>query len=370
MKVVQVGGLAGPGPVAGGVWAVAETQSTILEARGYEVCLLGGWLGRPDKNKPSRKFLRLYKPFPGAGLRGIYNPKLSAFLRATASDGDVAHIHLARDFFTTFSLMWFKSKRIPIVVQPHGMIALSKSVLIQLFDLIFKRLYLTVPAKWLVLTNEERSALLQFGVDETRISAITNTVRTEGYAWSSPSVPEFVFVSRLHSRKQPEVFVSAAIRNLDAGRKANFRVAGPDQGMLVSLQRLIEGSGHGEHITVEGSLTPHETYKLLSTATALVLPSRGEVAPMIVLEAASIGTPIILTSDCGLSREFLSREAALVVEPEVDKVAEAIRRLIDDEDLGSRLSRRGRALFDDLWSEEAVLSVLQREYKSVATCHA
>lgn len=370
MKVVQVGGLAGPGPIAGGVWAVANTQSKILEARGYEVCLLGGWLGRPEPNKATRKFLRLYKPFPGAGLRGLYNITLPMFLRAAASDADIAHIHLARDFLTTFSLMWFKSKSIPLVVQPHGMIAVSKNFAVQLFDLFFKRLYLTVPARWLVLTSEERSALLQFGVAETRISAITNTVRTEGYVWASPSVPEFVFVSRLQSRKQPEVFVSAAIRNLDAGRKAKFRVAGPDQGRLFSLQRLIEESGHGQHITVEGALSPHETYTLLSTATALVLPSRGEVAPMIVLEAASIGTPVILTSDCGLSEDFSRREAALVVEPEVDKVAEAMRRLIDDEDLGSRLSQRGRALFDDLWSEEAVLSVLKREYESVATCRA
>ena len=43
--MLQIGGLAGPGAVAGGVWAVARMQSAALVRRGAAVELVGGWLG-------------------------------------------------------------------------------------------------------------------------------------------------------------------------------------------------------------------------------------------------------------------------------------------------------------------------------------
>ena len=45
LTVLQVGGLAGPGAAAGGVWAVAKTQSAALRRAGARVDLVGGWLG-------------------------------------------------------------------------------------------------------------------------------------------------------------------------------------------------------------------------------------------------------------------------------------------------------------------------------------
>lgn len=370
MKVIQVGGLAGPGAIAGGVWAVAETQTTLLQQKGLQVSLLGGWLGQPRADTDTRKYLRLFRPFPGAGLRGLWTLSLPGFLSKMASDAEIAHIHLSRDFLTTFSMLWFKFRGVPIVVQTHGMVTPGGGVTVRIFDLLFKHYFLNAPARWLALTTDEVKNLLEFGVEGSKITKISNTVCTDTFSWLPPSVPEFAFVSRLHARKQPDIFVLAAIKYLNSGRHAVFTVAGPDQGQLANVQRLIKESGHEAKITVRGALSPKDTYALLSSATALVLPSRGEIAPMIVLEAASIGTPIILTKDCGLSPDFAAKEAAIVVEPEIDSVADAMCRLSDDVGLAEHLSQRARGLFHEVWSEDAVMSVLLREYNSVtATAH-
>jgi glycosyltransferase involved in cell wall biosynthesis len=362
MKVVQIGGLAGPGGIAGGVWAVAETQAQLLESLGHEVRLLGGWLGKPEADTPVVRLLRLRRPFPGAKLRGLWSPYLARFLKETVLDADIVHVHLSRDFLTTFSLLWLRRRGIPVVVQTHGMVAPGGGLAVRLFDIVFKRLFLTSPVKWLALTRSEHENLKRFGVDESRISSIPNTVRPLVHHWQAPAKPLFVFVSRLHARKQPDVFVMAAIKYLKTGRSGAFKIAGPDQGQLAPLESMISASGYDGEIQVQGALSPDASFALMAGATALVLPSRGEIAPMVVLEAASMGTPIILTADSGLSADFRANDAALVVEPDIDSVAEAMCRLADDATLGASLSVRALALFKARWSQSAMTDVLEHQY--------
>ena len=112
LAVLQVGGLAGPGAAAGGVWVVARTQSDALAGLGAEVELLGGWLGvLPDSQSapatarkgrltvPVRLF-RMRRPVPRAGLRAPISLALPRHVRRATAVADVAHVHLCRDFVT------------------------------------------------------------------------------------------------------------------------------------------------------------------------------------------------------------------------------------------------------------------------------
>lgn len=364
-KIIQIAGLCGPGAIAGGVWAVAQTQTQLLRDQGADVNLVGGWLGEPPRESYSQ-FLQLRRPFPGAGLRGLVGIGLTAWLQKHLAGRDVAHIHLARDFITTQSLRLAAKAGLGVVVQSHGMISVPDKATLRLFDALFKKWYLRYPTLWLALSQKERDSLVRYGVSAEKIVVVPNTVVGTRQSWVMPSTELFVFISRLHERKQPEVFVRSALTMLDDGRNSRFLVVGPDQGERAKIESLIDGSGHEEKITIVGSMASAEVEEILASCTALVLPSRDEIVPMIVLEAAAIGAPIILTSDCHLTESFRNADAALVIEPTVEDTTHAMVRLGDNPDLALELSKNGRKHFLERWSPQTLLRSLLDVYSRAA----
>jgi glycosyltransferase involved in cell wall biosynthesis len=84
---------------------------------------------------------------------------------------------------------------------------------------------------------------------------------------------------------------------------------------------------------------------LIGAADAIVVSSRFEGLPMVVLEALAAGTPVVATAVRGL-REILEDEQNALLTPPDDPVrlAEAIQRIVSDERLAGRLADTGRAL--------------------------
>jgi glycosyltransferase involved in cell wall biosynthesis len=368
-RLVQLGGLAGPGPIAGGVWAVARTQTELLRANGMHVELIGGWLAPHPPQAVGARFIRVRRPFPGAGLRGLWNPRIWHLLPRLVGRPDIAHVHLSRDFLTTVSLMRFRSLGIPVVVQTHGMLTPAHSLLVRLFDRLFGNLYRSVPGKWLALTEAEQASLAAFGIEQSRIVKIPNSVVPKQRQWAKPEAPVFIFVSRLHERKRPAVFVEAAVMMLDSGVDAQFIVAGPDQGELRRIEQMVDQSGHRDKFRILGAVTPDRVEELLASATAMVLPSVGEIVPMVVLEAAAMGTPIILTNDSGMSKDFCQADAAIVAEPNAAANASAMTDLVNSPGLATELSARSRDLFLRKWSEDQLVRSLLAAYEETAQAH-
>lgn len=76
-------------------------------------------------------------------------------------------------------------------------------------------------------------------------------------------------------------------------------------------------------------------------ARALLFPSVFEGFGLPVLEAMSLGTPVMTSNTTSLPE--VAGDAALLVDPQdVGAMARAIRRLDNDNDLLGELSRRGR----------------------------
>src|SRR3954463_9897948 len=99
VNVLQVGGVAGPGALAGGVWAVARMQSAALARRGATVELIGGWLGAlPAAGADSHeRIFPVRRPFRGAHLRGLIGVGLVRHVWHRSRSADVVQLHLCRD---------------------------------------------------------------------------------------------------------------------------------------------------------------------------------------------------------------------------------------------------------------------------------
>lgn len=356
LSVLQIGGLAGPGAVAGGVWAVARMQSAALARRGAAVELIGGWLGAVPAAHPGslERIFPVRRPFRGARLRGLIGIGLVRHVWERSRGVDVVQLHLCRDFITTCSALLLRRSAAPVIAQAHGMLAVPDSRVLRLFDALIFRRAMRTPHLWLTLTEAEEKNLESLGVPRTKMRRVVNATADPGAVWEDPQDATFLFVSRLAPRKQPTVFVEAAIALLRKGSQARFVVAGPDQGELGAVRALIEASGFRDRFELPGELTEPQVLEALAGATAVVLPARSEPYPMVIIEAAGVGTPIIVTTECGLSSALREADAAIVAEPTAAAFEDAMAAVADDPGLRQRLSAHARELHRGLWSAESL----------------
>ncbi|KAD3515239.1 glycosyltransferase [Arthrobacter yangruifuii] len=380
--VLQVGGLAGPGAAAGGVWVVARMQSDALARLGAKVELLGGWLGIPPRQaagpqapslpaaagRPTAavRFFRMRRPVPGARLRAPVSLALPRYVRRAAAGADVAHVHLCRDFVTCASTLLLGRARVPVVAQTHGMLQPSQRPALRAFDLLITRRILQIPSLWLTLTEDEERGLAALGVDPGRFRRVVNATAEPEQRWSDPDTPVFLFAARLAPRKQPGVFIQAAVQALDAGLDARFAVVGPDQGEAGTVRSLIAASRHADRFEFVGELPSAGVQARMAACTAYVLPALSEPYPMTVLEAAALGTPVILTAQCGLAPLMGRQDAAVVVEPSVSAVRDAMLQLARDPAARERLGGNARQVHRDNWSTRALAQDLLTAYRGVA----
>lgn len=358
--------LAGPGAVAGGVWEVVVNQARALRNSGHEVRVVAGWLGAEPPGQLRGLDVALVpvrSPFPGLGLRALVGRQWHDAVRREVTGCHVAHVHLCRDLLTTRATGTIQRLRVPIIAQTHGMLRMSSSSTFRAFDRFLTRPALARVNGFISLTSAERPDLVGMGVAEDRITTIHNAAAESNAKWCRPEKPTFLFVSRLHARKQPLAFAQSIAALRERGYDVGGRIAGPDHGELPRLREFVHSSQHGDHIQYLGTLDREQLDDELSRATAFVFPAKDEPFGLVIAEALAVGTPTICTSETPLAGELERSDAALITAPEVGQLTAHMAQLLDQPELQDTLSRQGHALYRRHWTETAMVDKLQLVYR-------
>ena len=138
---------------------------------------------------------------------------------------------------------------------------------------------------------------------------------------SNREIKKIIFCSRLQKRKGIDKFIALAEYFELSSSEYIFEIYGPDGGELQSSLETIK-TKNLKNIRYRGSLSPEEVSGVLKECDLLVLPSKNEPFPMIVLESLSVGTPALVMPSCGLANEL--RQYA----PELVAVEESLEGLI------------------------------------------
>ena len=104
-----------------------------------------------------------------------------------------------------------------------------------------------------------------------------------------------------------------------------FSVVGPDEGEGQAVTQLLAAQDNPLGIRREGALDPTETLDRLRDCAIYVLPAVNEPFPMSVLEAMSVGKPVIVTETCGLATFIQQTNSGLVVDDSTESLAIAIQ---------------------------------------------
>ena len=121
------------------------------------------------------------------------------------------------------------------------------------------------------------------------------------------------------------------------------------------LEADIAWFGLADRITLLGAVSAQQLASLYATSDLFVLPSRFEGYGMAFAEAIAHGLPVIGTT-AGAIPQTVPAGAGILVRPDdVDALASALRRLIENPHERERLSAGARAATFPSWKEQAAL---------------
>lgn len=348
MRVLSVVTLVSPMGEYGGPVRVAVNQARELRAKGHDVVLAGGTRGFPTPPRtvegvPAELF-PARQVVPGSGFAGLAAPSLWRWLRRHVREFDLVHVHAARDLITLPAAAIARSMRVPFVLQTHGMIDPSGRLLARPLDALLTRRLLRAARSVFYLTEAERAGLRAVAGPDLPLVELPNGVPAAEPAIGSPTGREVLYLARLAGRKRPRMFVAAA-RNLAAEfPDTRFTLVGPDEGEGEGVRADIAAAGLPGQLEWSGPLPPEQTLERLRRATVYVLPAVSEPYPMSVLEAMSVGLPVVVTDSCGLAGLISRSGAGLVIGESQAELDEAVRRLLADPAEAAGMGANGRQL--------------------------
>jgi colanic acid/amylovoran biosynthesis glycosyltransferase len=226
-----------------------------------------------------------------------------------------------------------------------------------------------------LLTNSEylKGRLVDAGAPEERVAVVRLGVHPglAGTSSRQATVGRLLTIARLVPKKGIEDSIRAfGAARPQLGPDWSYHIVG-DGPLRPSLERLVEQEGLGPWVCFRGFLPRSETLTALREASLFVLASKvddsgnTEGTPVAVMEAATLGIPVVATRHAGIP-EVLPAEALargfLVPEGDVSTLTAALARLGSSEamraDWGAACARHARATYSaDLFTATLVATL-------------
>ncbi len=180
----------------------------------------------------------------------------------------------------------------------------------------------------------DKFQIARLGVDTTHFAARPILPSSEPFA--------ILCVGRLVPTKGQRILVQALERLVEAGKPVHLTLVGdgPDR---PGLEQLVRHKALTGRVTFTGSINQDHIQDFYAATDIFALASFAEGIPVVLMEAMAMEIPCIATSINGIP-ELISdgRDGLLVAPSDVDGLAAAITRLIEDPALRRTLGAAGR----------------------------
>ncbi len=153
--------------------------------------------------------------------------------------------------------------------------------------------------------------------------------------------PLLVCVARLSPEKGHGGLLQAFAQLIREGIEAELELVGggPEQERIEALIAELE---IGPHVTLRGQVGEHEALEALSRATLGVLSSFMEGLPVVIMEALSMGVPVVAPCVAGIPELVEHGVSGLTFPPgDWDSLANALRLMLRDRELRERTAAEG-----------------------------
>lgn len=309
----------------------------------------------------------------GAGIvERLFALKFGRLIRkiVEAEAPDLMHIHGLWKAESRLACSEARSRRIPWVITPHGMLspwAISqKRIRKKVALFLFERRDLDGARAVHATSDLEAKELRDAGI-RAPIAVIANGIEIP--AWAPPENGQdtrtVLFLSRIHPKKGIPDLVRAWKLLRPSGWKCV--IAGPDEGgHRAQVEKLVRDESLQSDFEFSGPVDGEAKWALFRRADLFVLPTYSENFGLVVAEALACGIPAITTKAAPWDI-LMARQCGWWIDLGADSLARALREGMAATDAERRaMGERGRKMVEERYSWHVIAAEMRVLYAWVA----
>ncbi len=343
--------------VAGGLASMVKTLATTMsKADQVEIIVTGESDGCPNKTNDTElaSNLQLRLPFGGdsfvksvIGWAVHFIPTLRKLWGRSRSGNAIYHLHFIAPEYHYFRILKiFLGLR--FIVTLHGSDVMRYHERSWLARALV-RFTLRGACRVVAVSNALReSAIQRFpflrnkltvvhnGVDITKIKSVIAKRSSDPTAFHQK--PYFVTAGGLLPVKGYDIAIRAWRLLRDRGIDVDLLMLG-DGVLSHQHEALINELGLKGHVHLLGTQSAHVVWQLMSRSTGVVVPSRQEGLPFVVIEAGVAGVPVIASSVGGIPEVIRNGiDGILVPSENSEALSTAVIQIVTNPDFASNLA--------------------------------
>lgn len=261
---------------------------------------------------------------------------------------------------------------VPHVTSVHGWIANSRK---QRITRAIDQMLIRRARRVIAVSDRLVRDLVESGTPRDRITMFPNAVLLDDYASALPAdrareelgLPAasrcIGIVGRLSPEKRHDLFLEMAAELAPSDPDLFFLIVGHGP-LQAELQREAERLKIANRVLFLGHRA--DMHRIYAALTLLVLCSDTEGMPNVVLEAFAYSRPVVATRVGGVPEVVSDAENGIIV-PAGERAAlvRAVRSILDNADLASRLGRCGRSTIEERFEFHRRTAALEALYQSI-----
>jgi glycosyltransferase involved in cell wall biosynthesis len=314
-----------------------------------------------------------------------YSRTLSAALRRSAAESDLVHLHTVWTYPTLRAAWACRKTGTPYLVMPHGMLDPNSVRRKRVKKWLYAKLVETPNlrrAAGLVYTHPEEERLARRSVSGLPDGWIVPLAADNPPTDDRPRLAaEFfethralaggaivLFLGRLHPKKGLDLLVPAFAEVARRVAGARLVLVGPgDPQYTAGLCARAAALGIADRVEFLGPLAGREKWAALAAASVFALPSYQENFAITVVEAMSVGTPVLLSRRVNIWSDIQSENAGIISDLDTTLIAGNLVRVLGDAGFADRLGTNGRALVRRTYNWGRTADAAEIAYRSALT---
>ena len=282
----------------------------------------------------------------------------------------VIHIHSWWNLVTIFSCLMAKIYHIPVVLSPRGMLtaytqnnrnSLLKSILHTLIGKSLLR-YCHIIAS----SEQEQQDLLQIIMPKS-ITIIPNLVslpHEQGARSKEQGTPfNLLFLSRIEEKKGLDILFEA-LANLNIKWTLNIGGNG-DEEYIKNLKLKAKNLKINDNIHWLGHINNQDKFELMANHDLLVLTSHNENFANVVIESLSVGTPVLLSKQVGLSSYVAANDLGFVTDLNSNQITTTLNDAYTNLGKRDRIRLSASQMIKDDFNEEKLIKKYINLYQEI-----
>jgi len=375
MKILQVINFLSP-LHGGGSIEVAYQLSRTLAQRGNDVVVYTSDFKLDQDYIDSLSGVKIYPFHSWSNLAKFHlTPGVIRTSKTELRNFDIIHVHNYHTFPNIVVHHYAKKYNIPYVLQAHGSLTTfyQKRILKKIFNTTWGNRILKDTSKVIAVSQTETEQYKSMGVSENKIEIVPNGIDLSEF----DNLPQrggfgkkhnlgsdqkiILYLGRIHKVKGLDLLAKAFAQLSNEVKDVKLVIAGPDDGYLPSLRKLIADLEISDKVLLTGPLYGKDKLEAYVDADVFVNPRADEIFGLVFLEASACGTAVICSEGCGIA-DVIDGQIGLVVPYDKEQLKQALLQILGDDKMRREFGEKGKSLVRERFNWQKIAGQVEKIY--------